>query len=801
MLIYPNGKPLETKETPYEATFLAMSVEKSIFQLQNRTMEKTLCAIIIMLSQMLCVTSAEAQLYFSTTDRAQGLPDNYVNTIAEDSQGYIWIGTLGGISRYDGYQHHLYQLINPDGQTVNNVTNITVDDDGQLWATTVVGEVYLYEPDDDTFTFQHKEPSKHKPATEETDSLTDAQGRRWVTTNNSGLRMGDKWFTKDNADPYSLPSNHLNTLLISHGDILWVATAKSGLAFANLNAKGEHTISLPTAEDVSFVHEMPCGQWLVGLDGKGLAMVDAEGRIVSTWDMASGALTNDAVTGCFECRDGSLLIATYGGGIWRFRNGELAEQLAGGDALLSFCRRMGYDAQGQLWIGSMKDGLNCLEPDGTIANFTYSNSPLHTKCVTDVTYDAATRRLYVATSTGLCYVAPSGDICAVSDDPDDDVRLSLLHIRTMTTDCHGRLFVGTDSGICVYDSTFQRIGTSALLSQMEILALASYCSADTFVVATTAKGIYVVRPDLVCYGFGNEYGLGKLALARYALSVTSEGKILAGGFGQFAVIDSRQLSYEESRFALHVSGIEVKGRSVGLTGGELRLRYQESADVFVTTLDYGRASTTLFSYRIDDGEWASADGNCVHFADVGAGGHWLEVAASGAGDVENLRLRIIVSGPWWRSAWALALYLIVAGAAVWLVRRIVRRRPHGNENVEAPEIVVNGADQEFVNRATAIVEAHLAEVEFSVEAFGNEMCLSRSALYKKMMAATGLSPIEFMRTLRMRKGLELVSEGRMSVSEIAAQVGMSPKQFSRFFREQYGMLPSEYISRQQKTNT
>lgn len=98
----------------------------------------------------------------------------------------------------------------------------------------------------------------------------------------------------------------------------------------------------------------------------------------------------------------------------------------------------------------------------------------------------------------------------------------------------------------------------------------------------------------------------------------------------------------------------------------------------------------------------------------------------------------------------------------------------------------------MLEKATAIVEAHLADNDFSVEAFGEAMCMSRSALYKKLTAAAGRSPIEFMRGIRLERGRQLLEQGHTGISEIATRVGMSPKQFSRFFREQYGVLPSEY---------
>lgn len=93
-------------------------------------------------------------------------------------------------------------------------------------------------------------------------------------------------------------------------------------------------------------------------------------------------------------------------------------------------------------------------------------------------------------------------------------------------------------------------------------------------------------------------------------------------------------------------------------------------------------------------------------------------------------------------------------------------------------------------RAHDVVQQHLADADFSVEDFAREKLVSRSALYKKLMATTRVSPIEFMRNIRISRGYEMISREGCSVSEAAYAVGMSPKQFSRFFKEKYGSLPS-----------
>ena len=76
--------------------------------------------------------------------------------------------------------------------------------------------------------------------------------------------------------------------------------------------------------------------------------------------------------------------------------------------------------------------------------------------------------------------------------------------------------------------------------------------------------------------------------------------------------------------------------------------------------------------------------------------------------------------------------------------------------------------------------------------------MSRSGLYKKLMAITGLSPLLFIRTLRIKRGRQLLEKSGESVSQIAYHIGLSPKQFAKYFREAYGILPSEFVVNQNK---
>ena len=118
--------------------------------------------------------------------------------------------------------------------------------------------------------------------------------------------------------------------------------------------------------------------------------------------------------------------------------------------------------------------------------------------------------------------------------------------------------------------------------------------------------------------------------------------------------------------------------------------------------------------------------------------------------------------------------------------------------VKASEISISNTDEQFINKATQLVEQNIDNGEFSVERFSEELFMSRSALYKKLMAITGKAPLEFMRIIRLRKGLEMIQQGNLNISDVSYRVGLSPKQFSKFFKEEYGLLPSEFIAQAKK---
>lgn len=115
-------------------------------------------------------------------------------------------------------------------------------------------------------------------------------------------------------------------------------------------------------------------------------------------------------------------------------------------------------------------------------------------------------------------------------------------------------------------------------------------------------------------------------------------------------------------------------------------------------------------------------------------------------------------------------------------------------DVNPHEITITTLDEKLIEKAISIVEKHISDTEFSVEILGEALGLSRGHLYRKLMAITGKGPAEFIRLVRLKRGKQLLEKSQLPISQIAYQVGFnSPKRFTKQFREEFGMSPSEYI--------
>jgi signal transduction histidine kinase/ligand-binding sensor domain-containing protein/DNA-binding response OmpR family regulator len=135
-------------------------------------------------------------------------------------------------------------------------------------------------------------------------------------------------------------------------------------------------------------------------------------------------------------------------------------------------------------------------------------------------------------------------------------------------------------------------------------------------------------------------------------------------------------------------------------------------------------------------------------------------------------------------------------------QKFLQKKFQAQIEVNPSEVTVTPVDEKFLKQALEIVEKHMDEPEFSVEDFSREMFMNRVTLYRKILSITGKTPLEFIRSIRLKRAVQLLEKSGMSIAEIAYEVGFNnPKNFSKFFKEEFQVTPSQYLARKKEKDS
>ncbi|MFQ3597784.1 MAG: response regulator [Chloroherpetonaceae bacterium] len=109
----------------------------------------------------------------------------------------------------------------------------------------------------------------------------------------------------------------------------------------------------------------------------------------------------------------------------------------------------------------------------------------------------------------------------------------------------------------------------------------------------------------------------------------------------------------------------------------------------------------------------------------------------------------------------------------------------------------------FLTKVRAMVEKHLSDETYTVDRLAFDVFLSRVQLFRKLKSLVGLSPLEFISSIRLGRAAELLQEGKMSVAEVCIMVGFGTNYsyFSKRFKERFALPPSEFAAKAASRST
>ena len=414
---------------------------------------------------------ATRPMYFEHVTMRDGLSMSTVNSILQDSQGYVWFATEAGLNRYDGYAIRQYhrERGNDHGLASDYIWSMAEDAHGDIWLATDGGGVARWQRATDKFQqFRHDASQPRSLASDAVRALLiDAQGRIWAGTKDQGLDMLDpdtgqaRHFRHIEGDLYSLPANAIGALYSDRSGRMWVGT-DGGLSRYDPSIDGfisyGAVLSAANLSDlrVRAIHEDHAGALWVGTVSGGLVRLEQNGNRFTTFrhdPQNPNSLSQDRVWSVLEDSAQRLWVATADGldlfdrGTESFvryaHNTDNPQSLRDSDVLSLY-----QDRGGILWAGTRGGGASHWNPRSWLLGHYFSDA-FRAQQVVSFADDGAGKAWVGTIGGGLIEIdTQSGSErrygaakpTAGSPQLSDDRIMALLY------DHRGTLWIGTMSG-------------------------------------------------------------------------------------------------------------------------------------------------------------------------------------------------------------------------------------------------------------------------------------------------------------------------------------------------------------------
>jgi signal transduction histidine kinase/ligand-binding sensor domain-containing protein/DNA-binding response OmpR family regulator len=364
-----------------------------------------------------------------------GLSQNAVFAIFQDSRGFMWFGTKDGLNRYDGYSFTIYQH-NPFDSTsisANYITALFEDRQGNLWIGTYDGGLNRFIRDTEIFQRINNLPMRRDDTgTYKISAITgDSTGNIWVGTTGNGLFK----LSFDETDPSALPDfihyNHqpgileslsddiVNSLLIDEKENLWVGTQKrlNKLIVSENEEAFSHYVIYTKHPDAPATHQDSSISAIFRVDDESL------------WLGTTSGIAH------FSTADGSYIHYPHHYQIYRYGWGRIIGIIE--------------DRTGYLWLATPGE-LMRFDPERKSYNY-FRNDPLNPESINfngvSSLYRDRTGILWFGTpGYGINLAAPKADRFKILRHADDrPSRISGFSVRSILEDDAGDIWIGTET--------------------------------------------------------------------------------------------------------------------------------------------------------------------------------------------------------------------------------------------------------------------------------------------------------------------------------------------------------------------
>jgi signal transduction histidine kinase/ligand-binding sensor domain-containing protein/DNA-binding response OmpR family regulator len=435
-------------------------------------------ALVLVLFLLLPVfLSGQVKQYrFSRLNADQGLSHNQVKSFFKDSHGFMWIGTISGLNRFDGYTVKVYRNDprNPTSIISEDINRMFEDPDGRLWLSTWSG-LDIYDPYTDRFRHDPTETLNRYniPDRNLTDIVKDSRGNSWFIHQEKGVFYHNKEEKKTyhlnyvDINLYTLASNSVAAVREGKSNNFWILHRNGVIELLDVN-----TLKVKSRDSVLFKHfngrpnnfqmmvDSDEDLWIYVTDSdEGLFYINPQSKSMSHYSSnASGIrLSSDIVRGVVEDENNDIWVGTDHGGVNIINKARRSVRylLNSPDDVYSISQNsintLYKDDQGIIWAGTFKRGIAYYHQNNMrFPLYTHSNTDATSIPFDDINAFAEDEKgnVWIGTNGGgLIYFDRSKNTFRqYTHNPNDPNSLSTNIIVSLCYDHEHKLWIGTYFG-------------------------------------------------------------------------------------------------------------------------------------------------------------------------------------------------------------------------------------------------------------------------------------------------------------------------------------------------------------------
>lgn len=396
----------------------------------------------------------EFKVFRNEYGKDESLVGNYIVKIIEDNYGYIWVGTTNGISRISTNTDKISNYTDDNGIEDKNITGMILTNDGNIVVSTYEGGLYKYEYGSDKF--QKLKLNKHKKIS----SLAkDDKGNIWTASDNEIDRID---FKNNKMEPFYTFEETDNSIykIVCDKDNLWIGTTKKGVYKFDVNTKTKVNYRHDKNDSTSIVGDYVRDiykdsngvMWFC--TSSGLSKYDPDKKCFVNYTSKiydKHSIIDNSTFTILEDKTGFMWVGTYGGISYFDAKNKIEHYKAGfntSDELSDNMISSVYeDNQGLIWVGTMSKGLNIIDRKKDEIYNSY-NGKLKYKLSSNSIIDIAGYKdeVYIGTSNGLNIVNTKTGNTTMYYAKDG---LNNSKVRNLYVDGQGYLWIGTSNGFNV----------------------------------------------------------------------------------------------------------------------------------------------------------------------------------------------------------------------------------------------------------------------------------------------------------------------------------------------------------------